>query len=103
MKKKARKIVLSKEEILHLAKLANLKLTNKEINQYQKQLEETLDYIKNLQELDTDKIMPTDHTVHSENVFFADGTKNKRGLDQKEATKNSKNKKNLYFTVNRIL
>ena len=103
MKKKARKIVLSKEEILHLAKLANLKLTNKEIINYQKQLEETLGYIENLQELDTDKILPTDHTVHSRNVYFKDGEKNTRNLTSEEALNNSKNKKNNYFVVKRIL
>lgn len=94
---------LTKEEIIHLAKLASMSLTDEEIKRFQKQLGETLDYIKNLQELNTDKVRPTDHTVESKNVFFEDGQKNTRALTPEEALKNSKNKKNNYFVVKRLI
>jgi len=97
------KITLKKDEIIHLGKLASMSLTDKEIKRFQKQLAETLDYVKNLQELNTDKVKPTDHTVESKNVFFEDGKENSRALTQEEALKNSKNKKNNYFVVKRIL
>lgn len=96
-------ITLTKEEIIHLGKLANMSLTDEEIKRFKKQLAETLDYVKNLQELNTDKVKPTDHTVESKNVFFEDGEKNTRSLTSQEALNNSKNKKNNYFVVKRIL
>jgi len=94
---------LSKDEIIHLGKLASMSLTDEEIKRFQKQLAETLDYVKNLQELNTDKVKPTDHTVESKNVFFEDGEKNTRNLTQEEALQNAKNKKNNYFIVKRLI
>jgi len=100
---KTPKRMLSKDEILHLAKLANLYLTEEEINKYWKQLEETVEYIKNLNKLDTEKVEPTCQTTNLTNIFFKDGEENKRKLTIEEAIKNAKNKKNGYFTVKRIL
>lgn len=97
------KTTLTKDEIIHLGKLASMSLTDEEIKRFQKQLAETLDYVKNLQELDTDKVKPTDHTVESKNVFFEDGKKNTRELSPEEALANSKNKKNNYFFVKRLI
>ena len=100
MKKKK---TLTTEEIKHLAKLANLPLTEEEIKKYSNQLEETIDYVENLKELDTENITPTSHTVNLKDVYFSDGEKNERGLTESEATKNAKNKKNSFFAVKRIL
>ncbi len=94
---------LSEKEIIHLAKLSCLKLTGQEIKKYQKQLEETVEYIDNLNELKTDGIEPTYQTTGLTNVFFDDGEKNLAGLTQEEALLNSKNKKNGYFVVKRII
>ena len=94
---------LSKEEILHLSKLANLSLTDSEIEKYSKQLQETLKYIDNLKELDTSKSQPTSNVTGLQNVFFEDGEKNTRALSQEEALKNGKKTKNGMFVVRRIL
>lgn len=94
---------LSKEEILHLAKLANLTLTEEEMEKYSKQLTETIAYAKNLEELDTTQVKPTATSAHLQNVYFEDGTKNTRGLTQEEAIKNAKEKKDKYFKVGRIM
>lgn len=96
-------IILTKDEIIHLAKLTSLSLSKKEISRFQKQLSETLEYVNNLQELDTENVKTTDHTVNSRNVYFEDGKKNVRGLNLDEALKNAKRKKNNYFVVKRIL
>jgi aspartyl-tRNA(Asn)/glutamyl-tRNA(Gln) amidotransferase subunit C len=94
---------LTRENILHLAKLANLSLTDAEIEKYQSQIGETLDYVKNLSELDTTNTKETHHTVDLENVQFEDGSENKRSLSQDEATKNAQDAKDNYFVVKRIL
>lgn len=95
--------LLTKDEILHLAKLANLTLTDAEIEKYSKQLTETIDYAKNLEELDTSKVKPTASSAQLENVYFEDGTKNTRGLSAEDAIKNAKEKKDKYFKVGRIM
>lgn len=97
------KKILSKEEILHLAKLASLTLTDEEILKYQSQFGETIDYIKNLDELDTKDIHPTNSVVDLKNVTFEDGTKNKIGLSTKEALQNAKKVKGNEFIVERIM
>lgn len=84
---------LTREEILHLAKLSKLQVTDAEIGKYQKQIDETLDYVQNLSELDTSKVKETNHTVDLINVEFEDGEKNDRGLTSKKG----------YFIVKRIL
>ncbi len=99
----SKQIVLSREEIIHLAKLANLSLTEEEIKKYQDQLSKTLDYIGNLDELDTSKVESSSQVTPLTDVFFKDGAVNKRLLTSEEATKNAKNKKDGYFIVKRIL
>lgn len=75
------KTTLTKENILHLAKLANLQLSEEEVTKYLSQLEQTLDYVENMKELDTKDVIPTSHSTKVENVYFEDGTQNTRGLD----------------------
>jgi len=97
------KKVLSKAEVLHLAKLAGLELTEGEIEKNSAQLAETIDYIKNLDELNTEGIEPTNSVVDLSNVTFEDGEKNTRALDVEQAFGNGKNVKDNAFVVDRIM
>ena len=94
---------LTKEDILHIAKLANLSLTNEEVEKYMKQLSETIKYVENLDELDTSNVMPTSHSTNVTNVYFEDGTQNTRQFTREEALQNAKNTKNDQFVVKRIM
>jgi len=93
---------LSKEDVLHLARLAALTLNEEEAVKYKKQLEETISYIENLNELETSNISPTSHIIPITNIFFDDGEKNKRGLSLTEVFQNAKNKENNCFKVRKI-
>ena len=97
------KKALSKEEILHLADLAKLSLTESEIDKYTKQLGETIDFIKNLDELDTKDGLPTNSVVDLKNINFDDGGKNEKSLNEKEALQNAPNIKDKAFIVGRIM
>ena len=97
------KKILSKEEVLHLAKLAGLTLTGAEIEKNSAQLSETIDYIKNLDELNTEGIEPTNSVVNLSNVTFEDGEKNTRQLNPDEAISNGKHIKDKAFVVGRIM
>lgn len=100
------KKILTKEEVLHLAKLAKLHLSEKEIEKYQKQLRETLDYIENLNEIKIDSVKTGQCPVSTQgtnNIFFEDKISKERILPLSQVLVNAKNKKNNYFTVKKIL
>jgi len=94
---------LTREDVLHIAQLANLPILEENIEAYRKQLSETVSYIENMSELDTKGVEPTSHSTNMTNVFFEDGTKNKRLLSQDEATSNAKLTKKGKFVVKRLM
>ena len=51
------------EEVTHLAKLARLGLTEKEMEKIQKDLSSILDYFNQLKEVNTEGIEPTSHPI----------------------------------------
>lgn len=97
------KPTLTEKDIIHIAALAALSVTNDEIVCYQKQLGETLQYVQNLAEIDTEKIPPTTHPNRQINVTFTDGEKNTRLLSAKDASSNAKHIHADYFIVPRIM
>ncbi len=99
----AQKVDLTKDDVLHIAKLANLQIDDASIEKFRKQLTETLKYIENLGELDTKDIPPTSHSTNQTNIYFEDGSENKRLFTQEEALKNGKNIKKGMFMVPRIM
>lgn len=50
--------MLTKDEVLHVAKLARLEFTEDEIAKYQKELNDILNYIDMLNEVDAQEIKP---------------------------------------------
>jgi aspartyl-tRNA(Asn)/glutamyl-tRNA(Gln) amidotransferase subunit C len=94
---------LTRKDILHIAELANLTVSDAEVEKYMNQLSETIKYVENLDELDTSNVEPTSHSTNVTNVYFEDGAKNERLFSQEEALKNGKNKKNGQFVVKRIM
>ncbi|MFC1649852.1 Asp-tRNA(Asn)/Glu-tRNA(Gln) amidotransferase subunit GatC [Patescibacteria group bacterium] len=93
--------MLSKKDIKHLAKLARLSLSDKEIKTYTSQLQEVLKYIDQLGEVDTANTEPTyqvlDGTV---NVLREDEIK--PSLSQVDATSQSPSNHNGYFVVENV-
>ncbi|WKZ31559.1 MAG: Asp-tRNA(Asn)/Glu-tRNA(Gln) amidotransferase subunit GatC [Candidatus Dojkabacteria bacterium] len=102
-KKENDKKILTKEEVLHLAHLVRLELTDEEVEKLQVQLSETIDFIDNLNELDTSNVKETSHAVSVQNVTFEDGAAPDRTFTQEEALKNAPKKKNGFFVVSKIL
>ncbi|OHA63556.1 MAG: hypothetical protein A2842_01915 [Candidatus Wildermuthbacteria bacterium RIFCSPHIGHO2_01_FULL_48_25] len=60
--------MITKEQVVHIAKLARLKLTEEEIVKFQKDFSSILDYFGILQSLDTKNVEPLTHSVAAENV-----------------------------------
>ena len=67
---------ISKEEVKKVAHLARLKLNENEINNHAEQLEKILEYITQLQKIDTDEVPITTRAIEVFNVFRKDEMKN---------------------------
>lgn len=65
-------MALTKKEVEHIAILARLGLAEEEKEKFAKQLSSILDYVNQLQEVDTSKIKPTAQVTGLENVLRAD-------------------------------
>lgn len=72
---------LTKNEIIQLSELARIKLTNQEIKKYGDQISSILDYVKQLDEVDTSKVKTQSHIKGLSNVFKSDV------IDQKDEAK----------------
>lgn len=66
---------LSREEVMHVAKLAMLQVSEEETELYTEQLNSILEYAEQLKKLDTSDVMPTAHAVSLKNVFREDRVK----------------------------
>jgi len=60
--------MITREDVQHIAKLARLGLTEKEIEKFQKELSSILGYIEKLKEADVSGVEPTSQSVLVENV-----------------------------------
>lgn len=94
--------MLTRDQVLHVAKLAKLKLTEQEIQKFQKQLSEVIDYFDILKTVDTSKVSPRTHTVEITNRFQQKGV-GESTLERSEALKNAKEKTDKYFVTDAVL
>lgn len=67
--------MLTKKEVEHIAKLARLGLSEKEIEKFQGDLSSILDYVSQLQEADIEKIEPILNITGAQNVLRKDVAK----------------------------
>lgn len=63
---------LSKDDVLKLAKLARLKLTDAETDKYQKEFSAILSYVDQLSTVNTDNLKPTYQVTGLQNVTRSD-------------------------------
>ncbi len=87
--------------VKHVAKLANLPLSDKEEELYSEQLSKILDYIDQLNSVDTSGVEPTFNVSGLKNVLREDSTV--ASLSQEEALQNAPQKQEDKFKVKRIL
>ena len=63
---------LTREEVLHIARLARLGLTEEEIGRLSEQLSNLLEHFQVLQQVDTEGVPPTAQSVSLQNVMRDD-------------------------------
>jgi aspartyl-tRNA(Asn)/glutamyl-tRNA(Gln) amidotransferase subunit C len=64
--------MIDREQVLHVARLARLQLTDEEVERMSGELTTILDHVERMNELDLDGAEPTSHVVALENVLRAD-------------------------------
>lgn len=63
---------LTREEVLHIAKLARVGVSDSDIAKFQEQLSEILQHFEALRQLDTEGVPPTTHPLSLESVMRPD-------------------------------
>ena len=92
---------ITKDEVKKVAHLARLELNENEINNHAEQLEKILDYIRQLEKIDTDDVSCTTRAIEVVNVFRKDENKNPEYSE--ELLELSPSKEDKYFKVPKII
>jgi aspartyl-tRNA(Asn)/glutamyl-tRNA(Gln) amidotransferase subunit C len=89
---------LSKEEILHIAKLSRLELTDEEVSLYGDQLSSVLDYFDQLKEVDTAGTEDCNNVTGLENITQEDEI-SPSGITHEDIQKNAPKFEDSAFVV----
>lgn len=92
--------MISKQEVQHIAKLARLGLTEKELKKFQKELSSILDYFNLLRKVDVSKKELTSHTTG--NYFREDKAKPEKEEVVDELIKAAPQKKARHIKVKAV-
>ncbi len=92
---------ISKQEVEHVALLARLHLTEREIEQFTGQLDAILTYVDKLNELDTHDVEPTSHVIEIGNVVREDRVHD--SIPVEESLANAPDPDKGFFKVPRII
>jgi aspartyl-tRNA(Asn)/glutamyl-tRNA(Gln) amidotransferase subunit C len=65
-------MAITREDVLHVARLARLQLSDAEVERFQGQLSAILDAVSKVQELDLADVPPTSHPLEVVNVWRDD-------------------------------
>jgi len=93
---------LTNEDILKLARLSRLKLTDAEVAEFQKEISEILGYVQMLDKADTKGLKPTYQVTGLKNVARKDELID-YGVSQDELLKNLPARDKNYIKVRKML
>ena len=91
---------LTAKEVKHVARLARIGLSEKEVEKFRDQLSAILDFVEKLQEVNTAKIKALSQTTGLKNVFRQDIVT--PSLSQNQALKNAPKKFKGYFKTKAV-
>jgi aspartyl-tRNA(Asn)/glutamyl-tRNA(Gln) amidotransferase subunit C len=92
---------ITRAEVVHIADLARLELAEEEIQRLQADLSQILEYVDQLNQLDTTAVPPTAHVVAREDVLREDATR--PSLTPEEVLSNAPQAEEGYFRVHAVL
>ena len=96
------KTTITKDLILFLAKLGQLELIQEQVERYQKELNEIVNYVTMVGKMPTKGIKPRFHTTKNKNVFQK-LNQPQNTLTQEQALANAPKVKKGMFVVPRII
>ena len=92
---------ITKKEVEKVAHLARLELNEDEINNHAEQLEKILEYIKQLEKIDTENVPCTTRAIEVTNVFRQDKRKDSDCID--ELLELGPSREDKFFKVPKII
>lgn len=95
--------MISEKEVKHIAELARLELSLKEIKKIEKELSLVLDYFQSLKKLNVEKIKPTSHSISIENVIREDFPEKQTKEKVNKLLKAMPEKEGRYLRVKAVL
>jgi aspartyl-tRNA(Asn)/glutamyl-tRNA(Gln) amidotransferase subunit C len=75
-------MAITREEVLHVAKLARLDLTDEEVSRLTEQLGAILEAVSKVSELDLSDVPPTSHPLALANAWAEDEPRPSLGMDE---------------------
>jgi len=94
-------MALTREEVQKVAMLARLQLSEEELELFTRQLGQIIDYVRQLEELDTEAVEPPAHPLPVQNVFRSDEPG--RSLPVEQALANAPRRDREFFLVPPVL
>jgi len=95
--------MISKKEVQHIAKLARIDFSEKELNKLSQQLSSILDYVEKLKSCDTSKVEPLAQVTGLENVMREDQAKTQDSRLKTQKLDLAPKKKDGYVKVKAVL
>ena len=92
---------ISSDEVKKVAQLARLELNESEINQHAEQLEKILEYIKQLEKINTEDVPCTTRAIEVVNVLRKDENKNYKNSE--DILDLAPSRENKFFKVPKII
>jgi len=92
---------LSREEVLHIARLARVGLTDEDVDRLREQLSNILENFEALKQVDTTDVPPTAQSIPLQNVTKDDVVK--PSLPQEQTLANAPRKEGEYLRVKAVL
>lgn len=92
---------LTKEQVQKVAKLANLPIGSEEKEKFTEQLSKILEYVEQLEAVDTEHVKPLFNVAGKENILREDIVTT--SLTQNQALENSTGSKDGYFVTKGVL
>jgi aspartyl-tRNA(Asn)/glutamyl-tRNA(Gln) amidotransferase subunit C len=93
--------MITKEEVEHVGWLARIEISAIESDAYAEKLNSVLGYFGQLDEVDTEDVLPTYHVADIMNVFREDVVK--PSMPQEDVLSNTENKQEGNFKVPKIM
>ena len=92
---------LNREEVQHIATLCRIGMTEEDLERMGEELSHILEQFEVLQQVDTDDLLPTAHSVALENVLRSDESQS--SLDSDSVLSNAPNRQDQLFRVMTVL